>query len=82
MVIPLNRVYCKHPIYHKTSYNEVGGEASYRKRMKKSCAAIQLPSQFLYIHPCHFFGQNDSLSFCSSVKAFRQECVIRYLRYK
>lgn len=24
MVIPLNRVYCKHSIYHKTSYNEVG----------------------------------------------------------
>lgn len=50
-------------------------KASSRKRMKKSCAAIQLPSQFLYIHPCHFFGQNDSLSFCSSVKAFRQEQV-------
>ena len=25
MVIPLNRGYCKHPIYHKTSYNESGG---------------------------------------------------------
>ena len=28
MVIPLNRVYCKHPIYHKTSYNESGMKAS------------------------------------------------------
>ena len=38
MVIPLNRVYCKHPIYHKTSYNKSGGvKASSRKRMKKSC---------------------------------------------
>lgn len=25
MVIPLNRVYCKHSIYHKTSYNKSGG---------------------------------------------------------
>lgn len=27
MVIPLNRVYCKHPIYHKTSYNKSGVES-------------------------------------------------------
>ena len=83
MVIPLNRVYCKHSIYHKTPYNKSGGESKFPKEDEKNlAAAIQLPSQFLYIHPCHFFGQNDSLSFCSSVKAFRQEWVIRYLRYK
>ena len=76
MVIPLNRVYCKHSIYHKTPYNESGGESKFPKEDEKNlAAAIQLPSQFLYIHPCHFFGQNDSLSFCSSVKAFRQEQV-------
>lgn len=56
MVIPLNRVYCKHPIYHKTSYNESGGESKFPKEDEKNlAAAIQLPSQFLYIHPCHFF---------------------------
>ena len=32
MVILLNRVYCKHPIYHKTSYNEVGGEKQVPER--------------------------------------------------
>lgn len=38
---------------------KVGVKASSRKRMKKNlAAAIQLPSQFLYIHPCHFFGQD------------------------
>ena len=36
--ILLNRVYCKHSIYHKTSYiMKVGVKASSRKRMKKSC---------------------------------------------
>lgn len=31
MVIPLNRVYCKHPIYHKTFYNKSGGESKFLK---------------------------------------------------
>ena len=31
MVIPLNRVYCKHSIYHKTSYNESGGESKSKR---------------------------------------------------
>lgn len=35
MVIPLNRVYCKHPIYHKTSYNEVGGGSKFPKEDEK-----------------------------------------------
>lgn len=37
MVIPLNRVYCKHSIYHKTSYNEVGGgdESKFPKEDEK-----------------------------------------------
>ena len=35
MVIPLNRVYCKHPIYHKTSYNKSGGESKFPKEDEK-----------------------------------------------
>lgn len=35
MVIPLNRVYCKHSIYHKTSYNEVGGGSKFPKEDEK-----------------------------------------------
>ncbi len=36
MVIPLNRVYCKHSIYHKTSYNESGGgESKFPKEDEK-----------------------------------------------
>ena len=31
MVIPINRVYCKLSIYHKTSYNESGGESKFPK---------------------------------------------------
>ena len=53
MVIPLNRVYCKHSIYHKTPYIiGVGVKASSRKRMKKSCCCnpvaqpIPLHSQY------------------------------------
>ena len=58
MVIPLNRVYCKLSIYHKTPYNKSGGESKFPKEDEKNlAAAIQLLSQFLYIHPCHFFGQ-------------------------
>ena len=30
-MIPLNRVYCKCPIYHKTSYNKSGGESKFPK---------------------------------------------------
>lgn len=38
MVIPLNRVYCKLSIYHKTSYNNGGGESKFPKEdEKKSC---------------------------------------------
>ena len=36
MVIPLDRVYCKHPIYHKTSYIiEVRGESKFLKEDEK-----------------------------------------------
>lgn len=36
-----------------------GGESKFPKEDEKNlAAAIQLPSQFLYIHPCYFFGQD------------------------
>lgn len=35
MVIPLNRVYCKLSIYHKTSYNNGGGESKFPKEDEK-----------------------------------------------
>lgn len=36
-----------------------GSESKFPKEDEKNlAAAIQLPSQFLYIHPCHFFGQD------------------------
>ena len=38
---------------------KVGGGSKFPKEDEKNlAAAIQLPSQFLYIHPCHFFGQD------------------------
>lgn len=37
MVIPLNRVYCKYSIYHKTSYNEVGGSKFPKEDEKILC---------------------------------------------
>lgn len=43
MVIPLNRVYCKHPIYHKTSYNKSGGESKFPKEDEE----ILLPAELL-----------------------------------
>ena len=45
MVIPLNRVYCKLSIYHKTSYNKSGGESKFPKEdeeillLQSSCLA-------------------------------------------
>ena len=35
MVIPLNRVYCKYSIYHKTPYNKSGGESKFPKEDEK-----------------------------------------------
>ena len=35
MVISLNRVYCKHSIYHKTPYNKSGGESKFPKEDEK-----------------------------------------------
>ena len=35
MVIPLNRVYCKLSIYHKTPYNKSGGESKFPKEDEK-----------------------------------------------
>ncbi len=35
MVIPLNRVYCKLSIYHKTPYNKSGGGSKFPKEDEK-----------------------------------------------
>ena len=44
MVIPLNRVYCKLSIYHKTSYNENGGGES---KFPKEDEEILPPAELL-----------------------------------
>lgn len=43
-MIPLNRVYCKHPIYHKTSYNKSGGGES---KFPKEDEEILPPAELL-----------------------------------
>ena len=46
MVIPLNRVYCKHPIYHKTSYNKSGGESKFPKEDEKILPPAELLADY------------------------------------
>lgn len=46
MVIPLNRVYCKHPIYHKTSYNESGGESKFPKEDEEILPPAELLADY------------------------------------
>ena len=64
MVIPLNRVYCKHPIYHKTSYNKSGGESKFPKedeeilnfdtlKIQKEKAAASI---FTNAYNCHLYN--------------------------
>ena len=46
MVIPLNRVYCKHPIYHKTPYNKSGGESKFPKEDEKILPPAELLADY------------------------------------
>ena len=46
MVIPLNRVYCKHPIYHKTSYNGSGGESKFPKEDEEILPPAELLADY------------------------------------
>ena len=50
MVIPLNRVYCKHPIYHKTSYNESGGESKFPKEDEEILPPAELLADYFKKH--------------------------------
>ena len=46
MVIPLNRVYCKHPIYHKTPYNKSGGESKFPKEDEEILPPAELLADY------------------------------------
>ena len=45
-MIPLNRVYCKHPIYHKTSYNKSGGESKFPKEDEEILPPAELLADY------------------------------------
>ena len=46
MVIPLNRVYCKLSIYHKTSYNKSGGESKFPKEDEEILPPAELLADY------------------------------------
>ena len=46
MVIPLNRVYFKLSIYHKTSYNKSGGESKFSKEDEKILPPAELLADY------------------------------------
>ena len=46
MVIPLNRVYCKLSIYHKTSYNKRGGESKFPKEDEEILPPAELLADY------------------------------------
>ena len=46
MVIPLNRVYCKHSIYHKTTYNGSGGESKFPKEDEEILPPAELLADY------------------------------------
>ena len=45
-MIPLNSLYCKHPIYHKTSYNNGGGESKFPKEDEKILPPAELLADY------------------------------------
>ena len=45
-MILLNRVYCKHSIYHKTSYNESGGESKFPKEDEEILPPAELLADY------------------------------------
>ena len=62
--ILLNRVYCKHSIYHKTPYNKSGGESKFPKedeeilnfdtlKIQKEKAAASI---FTNAYNCHLYN--------------------------
>ena len=45
-MILLNREYCRHSIYHKTSYNESGGESKFPKEDEEILPPAELLADY------------------------------------